>query len=289
MTKDTEAPAAPAADAADPSEAMWQEALTERVKPAEDTPAAPVAADDETPPQAAPDGAGEPPADDGAADADIWATAPEPLRNAYKDLEKRFEKDHRQIAGQRRKIAELMRAEPAAKPPAKADFDDALTGLEDYPEIAGAVRKLTEPLYENIANAEAAREAAIAADLDEQADLLEDDHPGWLDTLKANWPAFQVFVTDENQPAWIAKAYAANEKQVTDAAQAARMIASFKATLGTPPAADPPATRTNDRRQRQLSGLSTPPPRGGSATTSLPATADPEAIWADALRKKRQA
>jgi hypothetical protein len=275
-----------AAGEADPDEATWQEAtVAERDdKKTPDEPAATEAAD-----EAAPDADKAP--EPAAAPEDIWATATESQRTAYLALQAKFEKDHRQIAGHRRKELALIKqlSAPAPDPAARAaEIDTALDGLEDYPEIKAAVQKITAPLYENIANAEAAREAARLENLVEQANLVEDDHPGWVDFLTENRGKFDAFVEDEDQPAWVAKAFAANKVDVTDAAQAARLIAAFKGSLGTPPAADPPATRTSDiKRDRQLSGLSTPPPRGGATTSSLPASADPEAIWKEATRKER--
>ncbi len=285
---DQDTPAIAAGEAApDPAEAMWQEATAaERDKKTPDEPAATEAAD-----EAAPDA---PEAPEPAAEEDIWATAPEPLRTAYKALEEQYDKRNKQVSGQTRKIKELsrtIRQRDAAPPPDRTRIDAALAEVEDYPDLAGAMRKIAEPIYEHFEQAGAANEAARVEDLVEQANLLEDDHPGWFDLVTNTKKAeFAAFVADDDQPAWVAKAYAANEKDVTDAAQAARLITAFKDTLGTPPAADPPATRTSDiKRDRQLSGLSTPPPRGGATTSSLPATADPEAIWKEAARKERQA
>ena len=132
MTDETEA-SAPAAGA---DEALWNQLAAERSGKATEELAASTAA--ETTEDDAKD-TGTPPAEQ-ADPEDIWATAPEPLRNAYRSLEDKYQKDHRQIAGQRRKIAELMRSAPAAQPPADAaDIDEALNEMSDYPDLAGPV------------------------------------------------------------------------------------------------------------------------------------------------------
>jgi hypothetical protein len=292
----TEATAATAADdektTPDPNEALWNEALAERGTGAEksteaDGPAEPTATADQD--------AGEPPAEQNApAEKDIWADAPDHLRTAYQELEARFDRDHRQISGQVRKIKSLQRQ--------IRDFSEARptevgADLEDYPEIADAVGKVAKSIDDRLSQTNSANEAELAEMLREQAERLEAAQPGWETFVDENKAAFQAFLADDSQPAWVAKVSAENGQDIVDATQASRLIQRFKEHLGQSarPQSDPAdagrpdTTRTDDRRRRQLDGSSTPPPRGtGALTTTIPANGDPEQIWEAEARRREQ-
>lgn len=283
------------AKAAAAEEALWNEEAAKRAsgqKEADEPKAGETAETDEgnAPPEPAPE--------------DIWANAPDPLKTAYRDLEARFEAQRKQLGGETRKIKDLqkqLRGEKPVEKPAKIDpkeLDDAMGGLEDYPDIKAALSPIAEAVKrtnDRIDYTEAATEAVTVGRIEEQEAALEAAHPGWLAFLQANSEKFSAFVEDDDQPAWVRRTFEANEKHVVDATAAGRMVARFKEYVGTIPpqsqaaaAADP--TPASDRRNRQLAALSSPPPKNpGVRPDASAGSEDLETEWQRELERRRRA
>lgn len=243
---------------------------------------------------------------EGQSEPDIWKDASPAAREAFEKLErekKQLEHETRSQEGRAaariRRIAELQKQleELGTKP--DADEGTPLNALaEDYPEISKVIETVAakadkvEAAHKSRLQAELETETtAVNADLKREEALLNDEHPGWLDYLKQNGPAFSDWVDD--QPKRIRAVFQQNAANIVDGRAVADLVASFKAHLN-PPAAepDPQTNPMTTRRERQL-GASSSPARSARqpVVSGIPAEGDDQEIWdaigRDEARKQR--
>jgi hypothetical protein len=302
----TKKPDAGSAAPAEPSrEELSREAAasvwgTEETTTADPKPAPAPEADPEPAPAAAAAEQNDPPADDEPPADDIWAKAPEPLRNAWTEkvaefdrLQSTWDRQRNQTSGLSRKIEEqareiekLKKTPKAAEPPAAPSFDELETQLsalrEEFPDIAGPVDALAKILRSQASRFDEVSDtsqAALSRSLEAEETKVDAAHPGWFalitDERKDDWAAF---VEDEEQPAWVRRAAEKNAEAIVDAASASKLLTRFKEHLGLnpPPPAEPAdtETRTDDKRQRQLRGAASAPTRGTQSGSADPVTTD---------------
>lgn len=258
-----------------------------------------------------PNGQAEAPQDEGASGLpsgentdDIWANAPEPLRqaflgeraarekaeNAVRSNNGRVSKAERDAAELRARLAAPAQGQ-APSPKEEAPKTDRIERLkaaaEEYGEVAGPVteevlelRETVERLVASNATAEEQRAARDQLELGEflagQERTLEEIHPDWLETAKT-----EEFVTwVQSGPQFIRDGIARNGNGIVDGAEAAQILTLFKERDGTTGAADPLAFK----RARQLEGGRSVPARGPGSTTARTPD-DFSAAW-EALRQK---
>ena len=168
----------------------------------------------------------------------------------------------------------------------------------EYPEVAGPLGKVVAGLQTEITGQRKQLDA-IGVDrrqdaVDEQTDLLEEEHPDWLDA--AEDPMFGGWL--EDQPRHIREAAVRNAREIVDAAEAADVVGRFKAfrseqsddsagpgDAGAKPDDQEQVTSLSGKRKRQLEASSGARPTGAAAAHGIPEEGDEEAIW-DAFDKK---
>lgn len=256
---------------------------------------------------------------DEAGKSDVWANAPPELREAYQELQRKatnLEHDltrHRgTVSTLHRKLAQLEQSAPkqtqhqpqeqsrgqerAGDGKAPPDRQQRLKQLrEEYPELAEPLIDYISELEQKVADVsgigetvkqlqtvEQSREQAY---ISQQEHTLSQTHPDWQPILQQNGATFQAWI--EDQPKAIREAAMRNANQIVDAQAAADVIGRFKQHLGV--ASSPsqqadeanPKPKLNDKRQRQMNALATPPSgRGRPVATGIPEDASPEDIWA---------
>jgi hypothetical protein len=236
-----------------------------------------------------------------AGDDDIWKDAPPAAKEAYEKLQqekKQLEHETRshegRVAARQNRIAELSRQLEQMKKP-EPSGDDPLTQIaSDFPELHAPLSKAIESVNSRAEQVEAAQRGRIETELKEeqrryveevnaQTEALKQEHPDYLDVIKANVDKWTMWV--EDQPKAIRDAVARNSDDITDAKAAAQVLSAFKAFLN-PPATAPQPSPQSDKRQRQI-GATASPGTGNRqpVVTGIPEDGDPQAIW-DAFEKE---
>lgn len=249
-----------------------------------------------------------PPAgDEPAGEPDLWSGASEQQRAAYEAAAQKLEKleqyrrsNEGRVAALQRRIEELAGRQQPAAAPAAAGKDEAKAGSqsadnfteseewksfsEEYPEVAGPLAKFIGSLESRVTHQQKEL-AAIGYDrrktaLDEQASLLEADHPDWRDVAGNN--EFVDWV--HTQPRHIQEAAYRNANEIVDAAEAADVVGRFKAFRSAsknPPGSAPGKTneRLAGKRQRQLESAAATRTRGPGVVSGIDKDGDPETIW----------
>lgn len=331
MTLDAAPAAEPAAPSAAPEEAS-AEAIWKELEQAENSQAAePVEPAPEAPPPPEP-GAEQPkdPQGEGAAPAadatsgqapaadDIWATAPENLRAAYKaadakvqELEQYRRSNEGRVTSFQRKVETLERELAALKPGAakadepkpskdlRAEIGESLAALsEDYPEVGERVTPVFNKLLDRLDSLSAPvrqlETKATEAEFQANAAEVARAHPDWKQVCSGQ--EFAEFIG--SAPRYIREAFERNADNIVDPQEAADIIGRFKATrqaappaqpaLPAPPAASAtPSQPLSPKRQDQLASAAAPPPRG-PARVSDEVPEEPEAAWAYFARMDEQ-
>lgn len=207
--------------------------------------------------------------------ADIWATATEEQRAAYRKMEQQWRSDAGRIAAFQRRTNEVQ-AELAAL---KAARDSGAQGTEtrpqeqdetalaalrsEYPEVADPVLKLLKARDEKIDRLSARLSVhdsrALEQERSQEAARLAELHPDW--GAIGGSAAFVEWL--QRQPAYVIETAQRNGNQIVNAEEAADIIGRFKASQHSSSAPVPQpapastsqsdASRDNARRQRQLS------------------------------------
>lgn len=251
-----------------------------------------------------------PAATEAAAAPDIWASAPPELKAAYDALKgekTKIENDHKAVSGRvsayQRKYEQLAKAAQPVKKDETVSPTKAIEALmTDYPEIAGPLKEALgaiEGKLDNLDNAQESlrkdAETELLTLIDDETARLEEKHPDWLETLKANGTAFAAWV--EDQPRRIREMAYRNADAIVDADETAEVVSQFKTFLGKPATPETrtepknPTTPLSDRRERQLAATSSPTKQGGRPVVSgIPEDGDPEQIWKafDAVDQQKQ-
>lgn len=234
---------------------------------------------------------------------DIWAKADPKLREAYEtmqrdfDLKLRTEKTRR--AGVDRKVEELQRQitqngqggqSDTEQQPGGSDQGEKPQGTltkeqidqlrEDYPDLAGPLLDAMQAQSDQIARLSKGvgqyEEAQTAEFLGQQAKILTDEHPDYLDV--AGDERFEGWL--DGQPQSVKQAFERNREYIVDGRDAALVIGRFKSDLGIGAKADPQPqgqgtsqqqpTEQDSKRQRQLAGNRDAGRSGPAATTGIP-------------------
>jgi hypothetical protein len=227
----------------------------------------------------------------GEAPQDIWANAPQQLRDAYEAEKRNADLRIRSMAGRHSSLERQLQQErqqraqgqqpqgqvqddPAqgretggAYVPATSLEADTIKQLrEDYPEVAG-------PLIDLIAAQQARldqmaqpvqqmQQQQATAFVTEQEKLLTDQVPDWQDAVMDDRFAGWL----QSEPTSVQDAMQRNFSQIVDGADAALVVSRFKAAVGfaAPSSAAPAAQPQDDRRARQLAAgrdsAASPPP-----------------------------
>lgn len=261
------------------------DALWEEFDEAEATPAADEAAEevDEAEPEIEPEQAEEEP------EKDPWAQAPEELRTQYQQaqeliakLEQSDRSNRGRVSALQKQINELatqrQQAAESGDKAAMQDSDDDFEALmEDYPEIAKPIQKMLDRMKSEQTRLEKEL-SAIGADkrqaaLEEQATLLAEEHPDWVDV--GSDPGFAQWLND--QPRHIQEAAYRNGNEIVDYREAADVVSRYKSFKGIEQTK--PKHSLDDRRQRQLKTATSAKGRGPGAKSGISEDGDPEAIW----------
>jgi predicted RNA-binding Zn ribbon-like protein len=260
--------------------ALWTE-FDEAESPAADEAADDVESDQE--PQAA-----EP--EEEPENTDPWAQAPEELKTQYQqaqDMIAKLEQSDRSNRGRlsalQRQINELtsqrQQAAESGDKAAMQDSDDDFKALtEDYPEIAKPIQKMLDQMKSEQTRLQKEL-GAIGAErrqqaLDEQATLLADEHPDWVDV--GSDPGFMQWL--QEQPRHIQEAAARNGNEIVDYREAADVVGRYKQFKGIGEQTTPKNSLA-DKRQRQLKTATSAKARGPGAKSGIPEDGDPEQIW----------
>lgn len=202
---------------------------------------------------------------------DIWADATPEQRAEVQRLQ---EKDRRYRGAISAKQKAINALQDKLKP-VTADDPDMARLAEEYPDVTGPILKQQAAMQEQLSTmaeiAKLQREAAQDIEQhawDEQAELLDAQHPNWGETIRANQAAFFTWVDD--QPKRIRDTVAANMAAVTDAAALGEVMTDFKAHLNPQAATPAPPNDLKAKRQLQLQGARDTAPRGAVATTADP-------------------
>lgn len=266
------------------------------------------------------DGAGDAPewdagedearADDGSADheddgtaqdapaASDWSAADvvpkaefDRLKADREALEQRIRSDEGRVAAFQRKYEEALAASRKAQADPVED-EEMRAFKEDYPEVAAPILKIQNRLNSQIAELAAAEDGRRAATIAAEAAKMDAKHPDWRKVAETKQDVFRVWF--EQQPADLQDKARRNAEFIVNADEAADVMGRFKTFLTRFEAAADPSPSANSRRERQLRGSATPPPRPQTGVTpGIPANGDPDAIWAamdraDAAKAARQ-
>ncbi len=233
------------------------------------------------------------PASEGPTPAnDPWADAPEALRLAHQQEVERLTQANKSANGRvsvlnnkARTLEQDLERERAAKSATgtKPKLADIL-GTDEFKNAKETFGDDLKPLFDAIEAAAsetgslAERNAAIEQEREAAADAaanaaLEEAVPNWLPRMQAHGEtAFRPWL--EAQPRHVQEAFARNEKQVADPAEAADVISRFLASVEKPGQPKPNAQH-DARRTGQLDAAANVNTKGPGATTT--ATDDYEA------------
>jgi hypothetical protein len=246
------------------------------------------------------------------AEPDIWADAKPEQKAAYEAAIR--ERDERvahakrvgsTVAGYQRQVDSLKRELEAARKGAPSG-NDTTTGKtsagifddpelkkfsEEYPEVAGPLRKVFSALEQRAEKAERELGAISTerrdANLEEQANIVYEAHPDY-DKI-ARTPEFREWF--EQAPPYIQEGVRRNAEQVVDGREVAHIVKLYKlengiaaSTARSDPAPGSPKPSQSSRRAHQLQSASTPAPKGPARVQDGPPD-DPEAAWAWWARK----
>lgn len=249
-----------------------------------------------------------------AAAPDIWATAPAELRSAHEAEvareRQRYTSDLGRQAAHQRRIRELedQLAQRSTATPAAATTTAPKTSLRENPAIKKTLEELPEvalgPVLDAIDAVDARSEslsrdvssltsASHAQFLANQKAALTAAHPDWQHATAsqefADWLAVQ--------PAFVKEAIKRNGADIVDAEEAGNIVGNFKAhyalthprTQPTPPAPPAPApTNLSERRQAQLTAVTTTPKGAPAAVPVGGPAGDDAALFNHFASKKTQ-
>ena len=223
---------------------------------------------------------------------DIWANAPEPLRNAYaaiqRDYEYKLSAAKGRLSAADRELDRLRREQQTrqTEPTGSegqggqaANADDPFNPQklaqlrEEYGEVAGPLVDMIDALkgkVDQIAQPvqqlqQSQSEAAAIA----QVQTLQTRHPDWQQTVSDD--RFRGWY--EQQPQFIRTAIERNANGIVDGQEAAHVLDLYKQAIGagSPPPSqqqDTGQSRLSDKRQRQLDAARDAASGGGQAATA---------------------
>jgi ppGpp synthetase/RelA/SpoT-type nucleotidyltranferase len=200
---------------------------------------------------------------------DIWANAPQELREAYQreraDFEHRLKSTTGRLSAADRELARLraesnQRAAPATESQSQGNGpsdEELLRVQEEYGDIVSPILKQIQGLKEQLGQVSAPieqinQERALAAQGNE-IQILTHAHPDW-----------QSYTNDPRYPEWVSQQpkavqeAAARAVSLEDGHEAAWLLGQFKQSMGvqqqSPTANNTPAPKpsADQRRQRQL-------------------------------------
>jgi len=310
--------------------ALWDELDQEESSASDATAPESGADDDEALTQADPnDPDEEEPASEGpaeqpkAAAADPFANATPEQKAAWQEAQAKIAKldqsdrsNRGRLGAMQRRINELMAKSTAGSPttapadgkkaakPTKDSYlesDEYKAFADEYPEVAGPFGKIVSSLEQRLAKHEerfsAEEQAELESALDEQVELLTEQHPDWQEVLAADTPVFMEWLG--TQPRHIQEAAYRNAEVIVDAAEAADVYSRFKAFRSGNGAGDSSKTdasgkgRSNGkpqltgRRQRQLESAAGARGTGPGVASGIPEDGDPQSLW-DAFDRMEQ-
>lgn len=319
--KETPAEQEPAAeDVVSDAEALWDEfdeqeaGATAKDAPADDgsdaddAPKADSAADGDW--SEGDDGADTAPSDDEPQNdkpADIWANAPEELRNAFQEASRRADEELARRQGTDRKLRELttelqqLRSSQQQKPPA-SDGDaggearpENMTPKEweafkeDYPDIAAPVEAM---LKSQTAELDSFRRRFAAMDQEQVAKSYERNfeevqaqHPDYSEIIRK--PEFISWI--QEQPRYLLEAAQRNGQEIVDPVEVSDIVSRYKQHAGIGAGAPSGSGKgqgqgskplTGTKRDRQLAATSGGTTRRGQPIRAgVPEDGDPEELW----------
>lgn len=265
-------------NAAAPEAAVSDEALWAEFRGKQDAGSASDVSQNEPEPQTADDPAHEPDPDqpdaaDAAPEGEAKA-APVDKDAEIERLKRENEEARHKLNSSRGRISALTRklnSYDAARrnvDAATADTPDANRIKEEFPEIAALTERQREATKAAISIEEQAAREELQGILDAQAAEFLQVQPDGLDVLNRHADKVQNYLTRDDAPVWVLRAWQENEKLITNAASAARLVEDFKRFVGeSQPETPAPSTQPqlSDKRKRQLDGAS-----GPSGTVSRP-------------------
>lgn len=229
-------------------------------------------------------------AEDEPETADPWAQAPEELRTQYQQAQEMIAKLEQSDRSNRGRLSALQRqindltsqrqqaAESGDKAAMQDSDDEFKTLMEDYPEIAKPIQKMLDKMQSEQTRLQKEL-GAIGSErrqqaLEEQATLLAEEHPDWVDV--GSDPGFMQWLND--QPRHIQEAAARNGNEIVDYREASDVVSRYKQFKGIGEQTTPKNSLA-DKRQRQLKTATSAKARGPGAKSGIPEEGDPEQIW----------
>lgn len=228
------------------------------------------------------------------------------IQSLEKELARRSEEQRRKdghVSALQRKLNALeqrLKSAPATQD--RADEEDPLKGLaDDYPEIEKPLRASLEKVnkrVEDMTRAEQARHVEIQEDykatqaeysnyVAEQTAEINTALPDWQKMVGENQSAFRQWVDD--QPKATREAAYRNADHIVDAREAIDVIGAFREHITGQSQPDPKQKPLNDKRERQLAAMSSPPNSKRKADLSgEPQEGDENAIWEAEEAKERR-
>lgn len=212
---------------------------------------------------------------------DVWATAPQPLREAFEALKRDSDLRVRSMAGRHSHLERELQAlrqqqqsnqqQPGTQPQdgrePSAGQGTASTGLdhdtikqlrEDYPEVAGPLIDLIAAQQTKLdqlsAPVQQFQQQQATAYANAQEQLLTSQVPDWQHAVRDD--RFLGWL--DTQPTALREAFQRNVENIVDGADAALVVSKFKADVGFAAAPTPGRAATpppqDARRNRQLAG-----------------------------------
>jgi hypothetical protein len=212
--------------------------------------------------------------------ADVWASAPAELREAFQAEREARVKAQNHNRTQNSRLSQLTarlheieaagahNRAPGAEAPEGGDGEgksreDRIKAMrEEYPDLAAPLLDEMDRLRQEMSGyssrAVADEKARFDAHLDQQEALLLEEHPDWQTaTATPEWAKWL-----REQPPYVQQGIARNGSGIVDATEAADILTRFKAATNAP---DPRREAHEERRRQQLEG-------GRTGTVRTPAT-----------------
>lgn len=220
-------------------------------------------------------------------DDDIWANAPEKLREQYDALQRDLAKARQSDSSQRGRVAAMQREidefrkryeqDQASDDGEQADPFEALNAIEeDYPDLARPFKDAILRQQEQMEALRKAHQAQVEAGYRANAERVAQEHPDYARLIADNQAEFSNWLY--NQPLWVYQAFERNQKTIVDPAEASEVVARFKQHLGMQ-RSSPTETPLSERRRMQKEAASPPRRTAQPRATGGPPSSDPEAMF----------
>lgn len=192
----------------------------------------------------------------------------EALRRQNAELLQFKRSNEGRIAAYQRRLEELTN--PGKKVSKKAESEELKKLREEYPEIAAPLeaafetqRQELEQLRSSVSHLSEERQTRFLA---EQEQALNQAHPDWRDiTGKSEFRQWAG-----SQPAFVQDALMRNASEIVNAAEASYIVDLYKKSLSQQPPSTDGASKTNERRRRQLDSAAAVSSKGPGTPATAP-------------------